>query len=252
MFIWSGIRTTIEAALQIIKGIIEIVTGIIQGHWGKVWNGIKDILSGVWHLISGIVTDAINLLKSTIGNGIDAAVNLFKNMPGAILKALGNTAQWLIDAGKQIIQGLINGIKSMGGGIVDAVKGTIGGALDHIPGGGAVKKFLKLASGGVFTHPTMALIGEAGPELVLPLSDARRMQELLSQAQRRGLLPRTPHATAGFVPPPQRAEGPAPRSVVVQSGAVQLTVQGSLDSATLPQVQRMLDDTVDELSRQLS
>lgn len=37
------------------------------------------------------------------------------------------------------------------------------------------------AKGGLVTRPEVALIGEAGPELILPLSDPKRMAELLAQ-----------------------------------------------------------------------
>jgi phage-related minor tail protein len=41
----------------------------------------------------------------------------------------------------------------------------IGGAV-----GGLIGKLPRLADGGIVTSPTLALIGEAGPEAVIPLS----------------------------------------------------------------------------------
>ena len=44
---------------------------------------------------------------------------------------------------------------------------------------GAVAKFAGLANGGVVDKPTHAVVGEAGPEVVLPLTDPKRMAEIL-------------------------------------------------------------------------
>ena len=49
----------------------------------------------------------------------------------------------------------------------NAVGGMIGGAINAA--GGALKA-IGLAEGGIVTQPTFALIGEAGPEAVVPLS----------------------------------------------------------------------------------
>jgi len=54
--------------------------------------------------------------------------------------------------------------------IIEGVGGVLGGVVDWI--GGAVSGFTgdrKMAAGGIVTGPTRALIGEAGPEAVIPL-----------------------------------------------------------------------------------
>ncbi|MEU7863484.1 hypothetical protein [Nonomuraea sp. NPDC049141] len=72
---------------------------------------------------------------------------------------------------------------------IDSVLGTETGGANGLVRGIALK-FLDaitgwadkaMANGGLVTSPTRALIGEAGPELVLPLSDPRRTAELLTR-----------------------------------------------------------------------
>lgn len=53
---------------------------------------------------------------------------------------------------------------------------TIGGSI-----AGTFKSLFK-AQGGIFTKPTLGIIGEAGPEVVLPLSDVNRISQILKQA----------------------------------------------------------------------
>ena len=60
---------------------------------------------------------------------------------------------------------LINAIKSIPGvGAIGGAIGAVGGFLGNIPG---------LAEGGIVSSPTLALIGEAGPEAVVPLDRYR-------------------------------------------------------------------------------
>ena len=56
----------------------------------------------------------------------------------------------------------------MTGRFVSKVKGFFGG-------GGSQTEVPGLAHGGIVTRPTLAMIGEAGPEAVIPLSRSRGM-----------------------------------------------------------------------------
>ena len=47
---------------------------------------------------------------------------------------------------------------------------------------GAVKGFFGFQHGGIVTRPTLGLVGEAGPEAILPLRDPRRMREIMTKA----------------------------------------------------------------------
>ncbi len=76
----------------------------------------------------------------------------------------------------------INSLKSGDAG------GILGAASDLAnPTGTAVKKVLEmvgisLSEGGYFTRPTLAVIGDDGPELALPLNKPSRMMDLLSRS----------------------------------------------------------------------
>jgi hypothetical protein len=58
-----------------------------------------------------------------------------------------------------VLKPLIDGINTVTN-IGSSIGGVVGGAL----------KTIGLASGGIVSEPTLALIGEAGPEAVIPLS----------------------------------------------------------------------------------
>ena len=69
---------------------------------------------------------------------------------------------------------------------MDAVKSIIPNPADIVGGVvGSVGGFFKsvipgLASGGIVTKPTLAVIGEAGPEAVIPLSQAGGMGTVIN------------------------------------------------------------------------
>jgi hypothetical protein len=63
------------------------------------------------------------------------------------------------------------------GGLVQGATGGVGG-IGSTPAGGKPKGFSgvpRLATGGIVTAPTLALIGEAGPEAVIPLGSRNGM-----------------------------------------------------------------------------
>ncbi len=91
-----------------------------------------------------------------------------------------NVQNW-IDLGKKAIDGLWQGIK-------DIWNSTIGSWSFDIPGFEIAGKkwdgihfdMPKLATGGIITGPTTALIGEAGAEAVLPLKNNTQWMDILA------------------------------------------------------------------------
>jgi len=82
--------------------------------------------------------------------------------------AIPQVFDWFKSLGGKIIDGIVDGIK--------AAAGKVGDALASIPGVSqaqglisAVGGILPFADGGIVTGPTLGLIGEAGPEAVIPL-----------------------------------------------------------------------------------
>lgn len=119
----------IQNIIGIFTGLIDFITGVFSGDWGKAWQGICDIFS---NLFGGLVNIAKIPINAVIG-AIDAVI-------GAINSCGITIPEW---------------VPLLGG-----KKFSI--SLPEIP---------MLATGGIATAPTMAMIGEgAEPEAVLPLS----------------------------------------------------------------------------------
>lgn len=186
--VWDNIKVVVTAAINIVRGIIKVVTSLIHGDWSGVWDGIKGILSAAWDGIKGIVSNgikqagailgagwtAIKLVVSAAWDGLVSAitgyVELVKSIYVGIWDGLG--------AGlKGVVNGIISGFEWMINHIIDLMNDAINLYNDiplapdvdtighvHVP---------RLAKGGVVSSPTLALIGERGPEAVVPLSHFR-------------------------------------------------------------------------------
>jgi hypothetical protein len=169
---------------------------IVTGAFDKVKAAASAVFDWVkknWPLLLAIITGPIGLAVLAIVKNFDkikagfqAVIDFIKGIPAKIT-ALGSK---FLEAGSAIMGKIIEGIKSAAGfigkiasGIWDAVKGLINTAIDKIntalsfsinlPFGKHITidppDIPHLASGGIITGPTIALLGEAGREAVIPL-----------------------------------------------------------------------------------
>jgi hypothetical protein len=135
---------------------------------GKILTFVKR-LPGI---IGGAFRDAWNWAKREVADGANAIVGFVQRLPGRISGFMRNV-------GHDILSGLKSGINAVIGGFnagVDRVANLVHIGLPHIP---------LLASGGLVKSPTLAVVGEAGPEAVVPMSDPSRAAAV---AKKTGLL----------------------------------------------------------------
>ena len=147
---WQGIQDVIKVAWDWIKEKVDWIWNLfttvsplgiaikwLAENWHSLWEGIKNAVSGAWNFIEGII--------NTIGGGIRGMIGLIKNEINGLISLINKAIQ-AIDA--------IHVTLPFG-------MGTIGFNIPTIP---------LLAEGGIVTKPTLAMIGEAGSEAVIPLS----------------------------------------------------------------------------------
>lgn len=130
--------------------LLENLTGIKGGFSGvkkwlegladpaikeKIWKGITDAFQGAWDKLSGFGSWLYNSIKSALSGIGKEAYNALHNAIASLLNSISNIELPLV--GKPFKK----------------LFGTIP----------------MLAAGGIVTKPTLAMIGEAGPEAVVPL-----------------------------------------------------------------------------------
>jgi hypothetical protein len=161
------VRRVIENVVGVIRGLIDFVVGVFTGDWQRAWDGIRAVFAGVIFGIAALIDLAWLQIKFAIGAIIDGVKLLWD------WSFLSDWVDSAFQLGADFISAIADGIKSAPSAIKDAIAGLIPGG--DIVGGAfsAVGGFLGIgATGGIVTRPTLALIGEAGPEAVVPLNRA--------------------------------------------------------------------------------
>lgn len=190
-------------AFEGIKQIVDTVMGLIVGIWETAWDGISSFFGDIWNGISEGVDTAINKVKDTIKSVLDTIKGVWESMWNGLKNFVSNTWNFIIgifNTGGKIFDGIVGGIGDVFKSIVNTLLGginkviavpfnTINGLLNTIrnidlPVIGKPFKGLwgqnplpvpqipqLLAKGGVVDSATLAVVGEAGKEVVMPLEN---------------------------------------------------------------------------------
>jgi len=179
------VLTLIEAMLPIIELLLPMFVELIEF--------LTPILVTVAEIIGDILVFAIELFVGAI-TGITESLatfgEFFRTLWDGIKEFFVNTINALISGFEGFVNFVIRGVNK----IVDALNGLSFEVPDWVPEiGGATLGFsipkipeislgrIALANGGLVTGPTNALIGEAGPEVVIPLDRFESMMGVNGQ-----------------------------------------------------------------------
>ncbi len=153
---WAKIKPVFDAFKSYFSGWVQIISGIVEGDWSKVWGGIK----------------------KTVVAGFTLLYEYLKAVPARLFK-------FGLQMGKQLAGGVLEGLKGLPGKILDAVNPFEGGN-DPGPGSrgtraqgargtrtpakpaGTPKATYDgpRASGGSVRPGASYLVGERGPEIL--------------------------------------------------------------------------------------
>jgi hypothetical protein len=181
--VWNGIVGGISAALSWIWGVITSVFGAVWGFISGLFTGIWNFIVGVWQGIGSAIKGALDWIWGVISGAFttirDFVSGIFSGIAGAVKgawDAVGNAIKsainWIIDLVNKFVIGGVNVL-------IDGINFV--NPFDDIP---HVPSIPHLAYGAIIDRPTLALVGEAGPEVVVPLSPARanRRNALMDEA----------------------------------------------------------------------
>lgn len=153
------------------------------GTWfGERWNDVTTALANVATWFGNIFKTAFEAVKnafSTIGSffsGVWTTVkNIFANAGQMVGSAVGGAFKSAVNAVLGTIENVVNGFIGMINGVLDTVRGLPG--LGWVGSVGYVS-LPRLARGGIVDSPTVAMIGEAGKEVVMPLENTGFLQTM--------------------------------------------------------------------------
>ena len=146
-FFVSNVKNMWNALKQIFDGIINFIRGVFTGDWERAWQGVGQIVKGIFDWMVGAVKTPLNAIIGLL-NGAVSAVN-----------------------------SLINGFNSIDISLPSWLGG--GSWSPSIPN---IPSIPYLAKGGIL-QKGMAVVGEAGPELLTMMGNRAMVQPLTSQTQ---------------------------------------------------------------------
>ena len=173
--VFDTIVSIISGAINVITGIFNVFGAIFSGDWDRLWLGVRQIVSGVWGTITSVIRNALKLILGLVGVDFTKlrtnVLNVFRSLGTGI---------------RNIWEGILSGIRGVINRIIRAINGFITGlnrisfsAPSWVPfiGGRSwgvnIRRIPYLATGGIVTQPTLAMMGEGGKkEAVLPLENS--------------------------------------------------------------------------------
>jgi hypothetical protein len=164
---------------QPFRDLINTIGAYLQGAFLAAWNAVSGAITWFNTNVIQPVTQALtwlwnnilmplaqflvgNLLSAwnTLSNGISWAYN-------NLIKPVFDALSWAYNNIIKPIADWLGGVASFFGGVGAAISKAVSGATSSAAAGGPAFKRQK---GGIITKPEIALIGEAGPEAIIPLS----------------------------------------------------------------------------------
>ena len=204
------LRKLLEKLPGITKTVVEFIVTKLIPKLAEAAGKLAEKLVPALLNFTGEILSGLGSIGQQVGSAfkekvIDPVVEKAKQLPGAISNALINFANMAGSGaktlGKKIIDSFINGLKTVGGffanlgtTLADAFLGAVKSVWNNTVAGPlntgiafgvdlldkALGPFInfddpgevipRLAKGGIVTSPTLALVGEAGPEAVIPLN----------------------------------------------------------------------------------
>lgn len=152
------------------------------GTWfGERWNDVTTALANVATWFGNIFKTAFEAVKnafSTIGSffsGVWTTVkNIFVNAGQMVGSAVGGAFKSAVNAVLGTIENVVNGFVGMINGVIGMINKIPGVSLGNI----GYVSLPRLARGGIVDSPTVAMIGEAGKEVVMPLENTGFLQTM--------------------------------------------------------------------------
>lgn len=155
-------------AVDNIKTIFNNVVSIAS----NIWNSIKNVFSAVGTFFKNVFTNAYDNIKNVFNKVVTFFGSIFDKIKNIFIKIGTTVGNVISGAFKGVINGVLGTIENVLNSPIKAINGLIN-VINKVPGINLGKlstfNLPRLARGGIVDRPTLAQIGEAGKEVVMPL-----------------------------------------------------------------------------------
>jgi hypothetical protein len=181
---WASENTAVFLTVAGVIGGIAAAIVLVNGAM-KAWTAATTAFTVVQTAFNAVMAmNPIGLTVIAIAAVVAALVIAYKKFDGfravvdTVFKFIGSAVSGSIGLIKGYFSTVLGFYKTIFNGIASLWNNTVGKLSFKVPGwvpglggkGFEVPNIPMLAAGGIVTSPTLAMIGEAGPEAVIPLS----------------------------------------------------------------------------------
>ena len=160
----------------------------------NAWNGAGEWFKGIWNNISSTFGNVKEWFKNKFSDGWQAVKNVFSDWGNFFSGLWSRIKSTFSSLGSSIGSAISSAVKSGINGVISMIEKTINNAIGLINGAiklvnkipgvsvGTINKLSlpRLAKGGVVDSATIAMIGEAGKEAVVPLENNTQWMDKLA------------------------------------------------------------------------
>lgn len=190
---WSDVKKHVSDGLSSIQSKSKRGMSSVKSHISDAWTAVKSKTSSTWSSVKSKVGGVVDWVSSHVKGGWSG----LGGVVGRIFGSVGNAIVHPIKTAKSLLAGLVNGIKGLFNfrirlPHIPLPHFSLSGSFNPLKGKIPHISVDWKANGGLINTPTLlsaagnrlTVGGEAGPEMVVPLSasKASRAWQLLGQA----------------------------------------------------------------------
>ena len=168
-----------EAMPALLDTIIEMLTS--TEYYEMLFKAAVLLFMAITEALPQILSSLIEAWKKIFGKLWEITKGLFQDFAANFGKGISNAIIGGLNKMLDFVQNSINGPINAINGALDAINQIPGVSIQHI-NQLQLARIPMLAGGGLITGPTTALIGEAGPEAVIPLQNTNSWAKALASA----------------------------------------------------------------------
>lgn len=190
--IWDGIKVFFIIIWDVLKNVVITTVNV----FGAIFSTIYNIFATPFQTAFNVVRGIFNSLRTIVSSVVSSIAGTFQKVINAIVSPIRtavNTAKGILNTLSGAINTVVSGVGSAIGNMfvsaVNAIKSTINNylispinsAMGILSKLGIKISIPYLATGGIIDGATLAVVGEAGREAVVPMTNKSVMTELANE-----------------------------------------------------------------------
>lgn len=240
----------VQPVIQFFVGLGQSIGGVIQG----VWDTIVTIWGAIVGWVSTTIIEPVTTFFSGLWTTITTGVQTAKD-------AITGAFQEAFDKVKEVWEKITGFFEGIWRKVKDTVGNILGGAQSFLGSVGRVFG-IGYANGGLVTTAHRAVVGERGPEMIIPLSHDKRNRAASLWSQTGQILGLQPAAPVPYTLPQYTPESTVQTNITNRdesetvniSPSFTLNINGSnTDDRTMARkVKRWMREAVDDMAESMS